>query len=144
MTAAYTILFDGECHVCSRAVRFIVKRDRERRFQFAALQSPAGKRLLQATGLNAESRDSVVVLGQGTAWTESDAILLILRRLGGIWSLLTVFRLVPRGWRDALYRWFARNRYRWFGKRLSCMVPTPTIRERFLPDETNDIENPAP
>jgi predicted DCC family thiol-disulfide oxidoreductase YuxK len=134
MATPYTILFDGECHVCSRAVRFIVKRDPHRHFQFAALQSPIGIRLMEEKGLDSETLDSVIVMGNGLAWTQSDAILLILRHLGGAWPLLTIFRLVPGRLRDALYRWFARKRYRWFGKRMSCMVPTPTIRERFLSD----------
>ncbi len=133
-TTVYIVLFDGECHVCSRAVRFVVKRDPQHHFQFAPLQAPVGIRLLQERGLDTEIRDSLVVLGDGIAWTESDAILLILRHLSGAWRVLTVFHLVPHRLRDALYRWFARNRYRWFGKRMSCMKPTPIMRERFLPD----------
>lgn len=135
MAADYTILFDGECHVCTWSVQFIYKRDRQGRFQFASQQSQVGRHLLTKANVPPPGADSVVVLQGDQVWSESDAVLLILKHLGWFWPLLGVFRIIPRPWRNALYRWFARNRYRWFGKRKSCMVPKPPLNERFLSDD---------
>ena len=139
MAANFTILFDGECHVCSGAVSFIVKRDPRGCFQFACLQSGIGQHLCQQAGFASESLDSMVVLADGHAWTESDAVLVIVRHLRGLWPMLTVFRIVPRGLRNALYRWFARHRYRWFGRRSTCMVPTDDLRKRFLTEQEINV-----
>lgn len=126
------ILFDGVCNLCEGSVRFIIQRDPDAVFRFAALQSKAGTRLLQAYHLDAAMLDSVVVIESGKLYTHSTAALRICRHLSGLWPLLYGFMIVPRVLRDGVYRWVARNRYRWFGKKEACLMPTPDIQARFL------------
>ena len=129
-----TILFDGVCNLCNGFVQFVIERDPAAQFQFAALQSAAGQQLLAAHGLPAPTTpDSVVLLEQGRARTQSDAALGVLRRLGGGWGLAAAaVQVLPRAVRDAAYRLVARNRYRWFGRQDSCWLPTPELKARFL------------
>ncbi|WCN38770.1 thiol-disulfide oxidoreductase DCC family protein [Aneurinibacillus uraniidurans] len=126
------ILFDGVCNLCEGSVRFIIQRDPGAVFRFAALQSKAGTRLLQAYHSDAAMPDSVVVIESGKVYTHSTAALRICRHLSGLWPLLYGFMIVPRVLRDGVYRWVARNRYRWFGKKEACLMPTPDIQARFL------------
>lgn len=126
------VLFDGVCNFCNGTVNFIIRRDRESHFRFAALQSEIGQNLLQQYDLNQPGIDSVVLIENGKAFTHSTAALKIARRLGGAWRILSLFRIVPRAVRDFFYRLFARNRYRLFGKKEVCMIPTPEIKARFL------------
>lgn len=128
------MLFDGVCNLCNGTVRFILERDPHGRFRFAAQQSEAGQALLRKHGLLERGglADSVVVLEGGRAYLESDAALHILRRLGGVWRLAYALRVVPKPLRDGVYRLVARHRYRIFGRREQCMVPTPELRRRFL------------
>ncbi|MFE6799065.1 thiol-disulfide oxidoreductase DCC family protein [Paenibacillus chitinolyticus] len=126
------VLFDGVCNLCNAAVRFTVRRDPAGQVRFAALQSEAGQRLLARHGLPAASFDSFVLIEGGRVYTQSSAGLRVLRRLRYPWPLLYGFVAVPKPIRDAVYRWIARNRYRWFGQRDACMVPTPELRRRFL------------
>lgn len=126
------VLFDGVCNLCNGAVQFLLRRDRKGRFRFAALQSAAGRALLREHGLDADSLATIVVLERGRARVRSDAALLLARRLPWPWPLLAVFVACPRPLRDALYSWVARNRYRWFGRRESCMLPTADTADRFL------------
>jgi predicted DCC family thiol-disulfide oxidoreductase YuxK len=132
MSEPATVLFDGVCNLCNASVQFILKRDPRGAFRFAALQSDAGRRLLAAHRLPEDALSSVVVVADGRAYTESDAALRIARGLGGAWPALGALRVVPRFVRDAAYRLVARNRYRWFGRRDECMLPTPELRARFL------------
>ncbi len=125
------VLFDGVCHFCNRSVQFIVKRDRSGYFRFASQQSSAGSALLAACP-EARGTDSIVLIERGKAYTESTAVLRIARRLDGLWKAAYLAIVIPRPIRDPFYRWFARRRYRWFGKQSSCMLPAPDIRERFL------------
>lgn len=126
------VLFDGVCNLCSGSVQFILKRDPKGTFRFASLQSDAGRRLMLEHGLDPDALSSVVVIEDGRAYQESSAALRIARHLPGAWKLLRVFTVVPRSLRDAVYRWIARNRYRWFGKTEACWLPTPELRARFL------------
>jgi predicted DCC family thiol-disulfide oxidoreductase YuxK len=126
------LLFDGVCRLCSRSVNFIIRRDRYRRFRFAILQSPVAERLLLAADAPHPLPESMIVVDGGRCYTRSDAALRIAKRLPFPWPLFAVFWIVPRPLRDLLYRTVARNRYRWFGKHESCMVPTPDITARFL------------
>ena len=126
------ILFDGVCNLCSSSVRFIIARDPAARFRFASLQSEAGQALLGGHGLDTGALSSVVLVEDGRVHTRSDAALRIAWRLSGPWPLAGVFRAVPRGVRDGVYDWIARNRYRWFGKTEACWLPTPELRARFL------------
>ncbi len=131
-TAHPIVLFDGVCNLCSGAVQFIIRRDPEGRFRFASLQSPLGEELLARFGIDPGLLDSVILV-EGDRWSkESDAALRVARGLGGAWKALAVLRVIPRPIRDAVYRLIARNRYRWFGKKESCWLPTPELRERFL------------
>ena len=127
------ILFDGVCNLCNGFVQFVIRHDPAGRFRFAALQSEAAQALLAAHGLApAAAPDSVLLLSGGQLYSHSTAVLRIARALGGVWALAGAGRLLPRAWRDALYRFVARNRYRWFGRQESCMLPTPALQARFL------------
>jgi predicted DCC family thiol-disulfide oxidoreductase YuxK/O-antigen ligase len=126
------LLFDGVCNLCNGSVQLIIRRDPEARFRFASLQSAVGQRYLGELGVDRQAVDSVILI-EGDRWyKESDAALRIARLLGGPWRALAIFRLLPRPLRDGLYRVIARHRYRWFGKRESCWLPTPELRSRFL------------
>lgn len=126
------LLFDGVCNLCNASVQWVLKRDRKGIFKFAALQSETGQRLLQQFGFSQENFDTVVLVDGEKVFTRSDAPLEIARRLGGLWSLFFVFKIIPRFLRDAVYNWVARNRYRWFGRKEECMLPRPEWKNRFL------------
>ena len=113
-------------------MRFLLPRDKKGVFRFATMQSAAGRRLLAVHGLDPADPVSVLFLDRGCAFIDSGAILRVLLRLGGVWRLAAVGHLVPRPLRDGLYRWVARNRYRWFGRRQACFVPGPKAAARFL------------
>ncbi len=131
------ILFDGVCVLCVGAVKFIIPRDREGRYRFASIQSEFGRVLALRFGIDAEAPQSNVVIRDGMAWFKGDSALRVLRDLPGSgWT--RVFWLVPRPMRNIFYDFVARNRYRFFGRRETCFVPTPELRSRFViaPDET--------
>ncbi len=125
------VLFDGVCNFCNGSVNFIIRNDPGKRFRFAALQSEAGQELRAKYGIG-EDVDSIVLIENDIAYTHSTAGLRIAKTLGGIWSLGYVGIVVPTFIRDLLYRTFAKNRYRLFGRQDACMLPTPDVRERFL------------
>lgn len=127
------IFFDGVCNLCHGLVQFVIARDPQARFHFAALQSEAARRLLPP-GINPDPDhpDSVVLLENGRVYTHSAAVLRILRQLGGGWAVLSAAGILPRFLRDAAYRFVARNRYRWFGRQTECWLPTPELKARFL------------
>lgn len=126
------VLFDGVCNLCNAAVDFILKRDRSGVFRFAALQSEAGRELLLRYNLPTVDPGSIVLIEQGRVFQRSTAALRIARRLRFPWPLLAALLVIPRGLRDPFYRWIARNRYRFFGRRDSCRVPDERERPRFL------------
>lgn len=129
------VLFDGVCNLCNGSVRFIARRDRPGRIAFAPLGSPAAERVLSGAGFDrAALPDSLVLVRHGRAYTCSGAALRIAGLLRWPWPALTVLLAIPWPLRDWLYRWVARNRYRWFGRREACMMPTPELRSRFLAD----------
>lgn len=126
------ILFDGECNFCDSSVQFIIKRDPAAHFQFTSLQSEKGMELTKQHAIP-DDVDGVVLIENGKAFTKSSAALRIAKKLDGLWHLLFVFILVPRIIRDGMYDYFARNRYKWFGKKEdACMLPPPEMRKRFL------------
>lgn len=130
------ILFDGVCNLCNASVDFVVRRDRRVRFRLAPLQSQVARELVGARRATDTMPDSVVLVERdGRVFTRSTAALRIVRRLRFPWPLLYVFVLVPRPLRDIVYDWIARNRYRWFGVRDTCRLPTPEERSRFLDTE---------
>ena len=141
------MLFDGVCNFCNGAVRFIAANDPDRHFAFLSLQSPRaqtllGERVPTASGQAEPAEpDSVVLLRNGVVYERSDAVLHIALGLRAPWPLAFAAILIPRAWRDALYRWIARNRYRWFGRTESCPLPAPDLRERFV---QGTIDEPAP
>jgi predicted DCC family thiol-disulfide oxidoreductase YuxK len=126
------VLFDGVCNFCNHSIQFIIKRDKKSYFKFGALQSEEGKALLEQHGLSPEVLDTIVLIEHGKAYTYSTAPLRITRKLAWLWPLFYGFILIPSFIRDPIYRWISRNRYKWFGKQESCMMPTPEIRSRFL------------
>lgn len=130
--ANQVILFDGTCNLCNASVRFIIKRDPSAKFLFSTLQSDFGKQLLKNVGIEDVKYDSVILYKNGKVYKQSDAVLLIARQLSGLWSVFFVFIIIPRPIRNVVYNWIARNRYRWFGKRDMCMIPSPEIKHRFL------------
>ena len=129
---AGTILFDGVCNLCNGFVRFVIARDRSAHFRFGALSSPAAQELLRAAGVHTPP-DSIVLLEDGRVHFRSDAALRVARRLPFPWPLAFALTIVPRVVRDGVYDFIAARRYRWFGRREVCMVPTPELRRRFLP-----------
>lgn len=126
------LLFDGVCNLCNGAVNFIIDRDPKGHFQFAALQSDFGQEKLQELGFNTEEFDSLVLLSEGKVYKKSTAALRIARKLNGLYPLLAVFLIVPPFIRNWVYDLIGRNRYRWWGKRDSCRMPTPELRQRFV------------
>ena len=122
------IFFDGICNLCNSSVNFIITRDREARFKFAPLQSEIAKNYLDQT----EEFESIVLLTNGGVYKKSTAALKIARELKGGWKLLYIFIILPKFLRDFFYDIIAKNRYKWFGKKDACMVPTPELKSRFL------------
>jgi predicted DCC family thiol-disulfide oxidoreductase YuxK len=128
----YIVLFDGVCNFCNAGVNRIITHDPKDRFRMAPLQSDIAKELLAPFGIKAENLDSVAFIENGKIYQRSTAALRISRRMSGAWPLLFAFIIVPPFLRDAVYDWVGRNRYKWWGKSESCMVPTPDVRRKFL------------
>ena len=127
------ILFDGVCNLCNSSVQFVIKRDKKDQFRFAPLQSDVGQKLVQERGIDTTMIDSIILIEPQVAYyTKSDAALKIAQQLSGAWPLMGVFLGVPSGIRNVVYDWIAKNRYRWYGKRDECMIPTPELKEKFL------------
>ena len=131
MTAP-VLLFDGVCNLCNASVQWVLLHDRNGVFRFAALQSETGQALLRQWNRSTDDFDSVVLVDGERLLLHSDVPLEIVRRLGGWWQLLYVFKIIPRPLRDAVYGWIARNRYRWLGKRDACMLPHAEWKGRFV------------
>ena len=126
------VYFDGVCNLCNSAVNFLIDQDKQGRLKFASLQSEAGREALHRWGLPEKEYDSFILEKDGRLFQKSEAALEVVKLLGGGWSLLYGFKVIPRSWRDWLYTRIARNRYRWFGKRTECRLPTPELKARFL------------
>ncbi len=126
------ILFDGDCNLCDRTVRFIVRRDPAGRCRFAALQSEAARRLLQPLGIDPKSLQSLGLWVEGGFYTQSEAALRIAGFLPGPWRLLSALRMIPRPVRDWVYGLVAHNRHRWLGRQPRCGLPPPELRDRLV------------
>lgn len=126
------IFFDGVCNFCNGTVNFIIRHDKKEQFLFATLQSDKAKELLMGFAKNGALPESVILFHKGVIYEKSDAVLHIIRLLGGFWSLLLAGYALPRFLRNSIYDVIARNRYNWFGKRDACMVPSPSVKKRFL------------
>lgn len=128
------VLFDGVCNLCNSTVHFLIDRDPDARLRFASLQSDEAAALLGEHGVEPPRGDpeSILLVEEGRVYDRSGAALRIARHMRGLWKALYVFLVVPSPIRDLVYRFIARNRYRWFGKSEVCRIPTPELRERFL------------
>jgi len=126
------VYFDGLCHLCDGFVRFVLARDRRRRFRFAPLQGETARRRLEGR-FTGDAPGSVVLEEPRRFRIRSDAALAILTGLGGSWRLAGALRIIPRPLRDAMYDYVARKRFAWYGRRDTCRIPTPEEAERFLP-----------
>jgi predicted DCC family thiol-disulfide oxidoreductase YuxK len=126
------ILFDGVCNLCSGFVQVMIRIDKKGQFKFASIQSDYGQKALQKFKLPTEEISTVVMVDRERVYTHADVALQIALRLGGLWRLFAVFYLIPRPLRNLIYNWVARNRYRWFGQKESCMIPTPELKNRFV------------
>ena len=126
------ILFDGVCNLCNASVQFIIKRDSKKKFMFSSLQSDAAQAILLHNYLENLDFDTIILLEDGNVYDKSTAILKIIRRLSGFYRLGYMFIVVPKFIRDFVYQVIANNRYKWFGKRDTCMLPTEELKLRFL------------
>ncbi len=126
------VLFDGVCNLCNISVIFIIKRDTKSKLKFASLQSEYGVDQMKKFNLHPSALNSVLLVKDNRLFQKSNAALEIASMLDGIWPMLYVFKIVPRFLRDFIYDWIAHNRYRWFGKKEECMIPTPEMRARFV------------
>lgn len=131
-STAAIVLFDGVCNFCNASVNFLLRRDRDGVFRFAALQSEAGRKLLAEAGLQQGHLDSMVLIEGAQVAIKSTAALRAARRLPGLWFMTGLLLAIPRSLRDWCYDAIAARRYRWFGKREACMIPTAEMRSRFL------------
>ncbi|MEM6520294.1 MAG: thiol-disulfide oxidoreductase DCC family protein [Cyanobacteria bacterium P01_D01_bin.71] len=125
------ILFDGVCNLCDGFVNFVLDRDRKQHLYFASQQSAAGQEILRGLGISSQP-ETIIFVSRGRYYAHSTAVLMIFRHLNGLWSLLYYFKFIPPFIRDYIYRWVARNRYRWFGQRTTCRMPSPELKKRFL------------
>jgi predicted DCC family thiol-disulfide oxidoreductase YuxK len=126
------IVFDAECLLCSANAQFVLDHDRRGHFLLASMQGEAGSALYRRFGIDPTDPDTLIVVEGDRVRRDSDAILAIWAGLGWPWRAATMFRLIPRGSRDLVYRWVARNRYRLFGRRDTCWLPAPAFRDRIL------------
>lgn len=126
------IFFDGVCNLCNGAVQFAIQRDDQDIFRFTSLQSDVATIELAKYGINPNQLNSIVLLEDGKVYQQSTAALRIARKLNNPWPLLYAFIIVPRFIRDGVYRFIAKYRYKWFGKKESCWVPTADLKRKFL------------
>ena len=126
------ILFDGVCNFCNSAVNFTIKRNKKANIKFAPMQSAAGQKLLLQYNLPAADMKSFIFIENGIVYKQSSGALKVCRHLNGLWPLCYGFIVIPNFLRDGIYNWIAKNRYKWFGIRQSCMIPTPEVKARFL------------
>ncbi len=127
------ILFDGVCNLCNSSIKFVIKRDAQDIFRYAALQSEVGQKLISERGIDTSKVDSIILIDPGVAYyTKSDAALEIGGHLKGYRTISRVLKLIPSSLRNIVYDFIAKNRYKWYGKKEHCMVPTPELLSKFL------------
>lgn len=129
------ILFDGVCNLCNASIDFILKRDNKNTFLVGALQEKPGKEVLSNYDVNPEYLDSLVLIEKNQIFYKSDAALKIARNLSGLWPVFYPLIYLPSGFRNMVYDWIARNRYRWFGKKNTCRLPSPEEASKFLSEK---------
>lgn len=127
------ILFDGICNLCNDSVINVIKRDKKNIFLFTALQSEAGQKILKEIGVDTVEMDSVILyIPEKAYYKKAPAALRIMNEFGGVWKLTQIFRILPAFFNNFFYDIIAKNRYKWFGKKDSCMIPTPELKAKFL------------
>jgi len=129
------IIFDGVCNFCNASVNFIIKRDPKGIFSFTPMQSEFAARLINKHKLSNVAMDTFILIKEDTCYVRTDAVLEVTKELTGYWFLFNITKILPRLFRDYFYTLFAKNRYRLFGQRATCMTPTPDIKNRFISDE---------
>ena len=125
------ILFDGFCNLCNSSVNFIIRNDKKEVFKFAPIQSDFGKIALKKHRINSKDTDSIILIDNDNYYIKSSAALYIAKNLSGAYPLLFCFMLVPKFMRNWVYDFVAKNRYKWYGKKESCMIPTPELKDKF-------------
>jgi predicted DCC family thiol-disulfide oxidoreductase YuxK len=126
------VLFDGVCNLCSSSVQFIIEHDKKNQFLFSSLQGKTGQEYLRQFNLPVNDLHSFILVEGSTLFTRSTAALRILKYLGNGWQLFNAFIILPKFIRDGVYAWIAKNRYKWFGKKEACWIPTPQLMDKFL------------
>lgn len=127
------ILFDGVCNLCNSAVNFIIDKDRDDQFRFVSLQSELGQQLIDYLAIRERNIDSIILYEPGKAYYyKAQAVFKILNSVGGLYKLILLFRFLPDALKDHIYDYVAKNRYKWYGKREACRIPTPEIKKKFL------------
>lgn len=127
------VLFDGVCNLCDKTVQKIIANDKKDVFRFASIQSEFGQKMLTVRGIDPQKMDSVILIEPGVAYYQkSTAALNIAKELGGGYRFLSYFSFLPESLRDSVYDFVANNRYRWYGKKDHCMIPTPELKSKFL------------
>lgn len=138
-TSSGLVVFDGFCVLCSATVKFLIKIDKNKLLKFTTLRSDPSRDNRNETGIETGQPASVIYIENGQVYTESEALVHLLKRLGGIWEMLSaILRIIPRKWRNYLYRLIAKNRYHIFGKKNQCFIPSGEYTDRFVPEM--DIE----
>ena len=129
------LLFDGHCSLCNAAVDFVLKRDAKKKLLFASIQGSEGQRVLKMYQLPPSYLETLVLVEQGQVYLGSTAALRVARLLGGGWPLFYSLIIIPKGLRDRIYQWIGTHRYKWFGRRASCRIPTASEKSRFLTED---------
>jgi predicted DCC family thiol-disulfide oxidoreductase YuxK len=127
------ILFDGVCNLCNDSVIKVIKNDKKNVFLFAPLQSEIGEKIIKKIGVDTSKIDSIILYDpSGAYYIKSSAALRVMNEFPGLWKLTQIFRILPAAFNNIFYDFVARNRYKWFGKKDSCMIPTPELKAKFL------------
>lgn len=127
------ILFDGVCNLCDNAIQYVIKHDKKDVYRFVPLQSDLGKSILKYLNVDTAKTDSIILYEPGKAYFyKSDAALEILKELGGLLRWSIIFKIIPSVLRNPIYDYVAKNRYKWYGKKDACLLPTPELKDKFL------------
>ena len=127
------ILFDGVCNLCDSTVQFLIKKDTKDVFRFAAIQSEIGQEIIKKIGIDTSKTDSIILYEPGKAYYfKAEAAIRIASELGGVYPLMKGFLVLPALINNSVYDYIAGNRYKWYGKKDNCMIPTPELKSKFL------------
>lgn len=126
------IIFDGVCNLCNGFIQFIIKNDKKNKFKFCSLQSEQGQNIIKQNSKDLKNIDSVLLFTNNQIYNKSTAVLKIAKTLGFPYNIIKITSVIPVKLRDRIYDFIAKNRYRWFGKKTSCWIPTSELKEKFL------------